>query len=85
MKPIHTDFCDYDDSACGEFLRRKFKREPTLAEVTAFQQGLAMKAMDLLNRCQALLGKDDRVAAVRLYRVETGTSLPAAMQALGLT
>lgn len=42
------------------------------------------KASNLKNRCQALIDNGDRVAAVKLYRSETRTSLPAAMQALGL-
>lgn len=39
---------------------------------------------DLKARCKALLDSGDRVAAVKLYRAETRTSLQAAMQALGL-
>jgi len=42
------------------------------------------KVSDLKARCQALLDKGERVAAVKLYRSETRASLPAAMQALGL-
>lgn len=84
MRPIHTDFCDYDDAACAEYLRRKLRREPTLMEVTDFQKSLAKQAADLKARCQALLDIGDRVAAVKLYRTETRSSLPAAMQVLGL-
>jgi hypothetical protein len=36
---------------------------------------------DLQSRCRALLDKDDRVAAVKLYRAETGIDLKGAMQA----
>lgn len=35
-------------------------------------------------RCQSLIDRGDRVAAVKLYRTETGASLAAAMQALDL-
>lgn len=40
--------------------------------------------LDLLDRCKAILARGGRVEAVRLYRSETRSSLPAAMQALGL-
>lgn len=47
-------------------------------------QQVEKKAADLKARCQALLATGNRVAAIKLYRTETRTSLPAAMQALGL-
>jgi hypothetical protein len=84
MRPIHTDFCDYDDAACAEHLHRTLRRETSLVEVTDFQKRLAKQAADLLSRCRALLTGGDRVAAVKLYRTETNASLPAAMRALGL-
>lgn len=84
MRPVNTDFCDYDDTACAEHLRHKWRREPTLTEVTDFQKELAKQAADLLSRCEALVNGDDKVAAVKLYRAETGASLPDAMRALGL-
>lgn len=42
------------------------------------------KAAALKARCQVLLDRGDRVAAVKLYRAEARCTLAAAMQALGL-